>query len=195
MLHPHSPSEYPSILLYVLDETHITVTAATALTILFTRDAHVVWLALGALSSSLSAKVLKKMIRQPRPPPPPSSSKPSKIRPKKTYGFPSTHSSALSFYFFYLLPLFSCLPTSSSIPLSAEVQRWGAGAAVTSYWAAGLWSRKELGYHTWEQILAGAAWGGVVAWAWGVVWEKFALQGPVQGLIDGIWGATVGRLI
>ncbi|WVO21300.1 uncharacterized protein IAS62_002608 [Cryptococcus decagattii] len=54
MLRPHSPSEYPSLLLYILDETHITVTLTTAFVIIYTRNAHAVWLAIGALGSSLT---------------------------------------------------------------------------------------------------------------------------------------------
>ncbi|KAK8844579.1 hypothetical protein IAR55_006426 [Kwoniella newhampshirensis] len=182
-LKPHTPSEYPSLLLYILDETHITVTLTTAFAILWTRDAHVVWFAIGALNSSLSAKVLKKFIRSPRPPPPPpTSSKPSSIRPKRTYGMPSTHSTALTFYFSYLLPLFPHLP----YPLLV-------GPLITSYWIGGLWSRKELGYHTWEQIGVGAGFGAILAIAWRGVWEQCPIIGStLQWLIDTTWRTMFG---
>lgn len=61
------PSDYPNFLLYVLDkvsrndmrmpltfpQTHVTVTAATALAILWTHDAHTVWFGIGAVGSTL----------------------------------------------------------------------------------------------------------------------------------------------
>lgn len=61
---PRRPSEYPSTLLWLLDEvcashdtadsqTHVTVTAATAIAILWTQHAHCVWFAAGALGSTL----------------------------------------------------------------------------------------------------------------------------------------------
>ncbi|WVQ85157.1 hypothetical protein IAT38_007322 [Cryptococcus sp. DSM 104549] len=185
MLKPHRPSDYPSLLLYVLDETHITVTLSTALAILYTRSAHVVWFAIGALTSSLSAKVLKEFIRHPRPPPPPSS-EPSRRRPKRTYGMPSTHSSALTFYLAYLLPLIPTLPLS-------PFWRGAAGVGVMGYWAAGLWSRKALGYHTWEQVLGGAAWGVGLAVGWRGVWERYPGLGEgLQGVIDHVWRTVFG---
>ncbi|WWD22872.1 hypothetical protein CI109_107367 [Kwoniella shandongensis] len=185
-LKPHNPSEYPSILLYILDETHITVTFTTALAILWTRDAHVVWFAIGALNSSLSAKVLKNLIRSPRPPPPPpTTSKPYTLRPKRTYGMPSTHSTALTFYFSYLLPLI-VVPNGLPYPFFL-------GPLVTSYWIGGLWSRKELGYHTWEQIVGGAAYGTLLAGVWRGVWEHWPVIGKgLQGLIDVTWRTVFG---
>ncbi|WVF66359.1 hypothetical protein IAT40_001099 [Kwoniella sp. CBS 6097] len=196
-LKPHKPSDYPSTLLYILDETHITVTLSTALAILWTRDAHVAWFALGALNSSLSAKVLKELIRSPRPPPPDPSSKPSRVRPKRTYGMPSTHSTALTFYFIYLLPFALSSASQHSIggtatglpsPLSLA-----AGGGLIAYWSAGLWSRKELGYHTWEQIFGGAAYGTLLALGWKAAWGAYPAIGTnLQYLIDTVWSTVVG---
>ncbi|KIR62592.1 hypothetical protein I314_03538 [Cryptococcus bacillisporus CA1873] len=180
MLRPHSPSEYPSLLLYILDETHITVTFTTAFVIIYTRNAHAVWLAIGALGSSLTAKALKKLIRGPRPPPPPDSSA-SPVRPKKTYGMPSTHSTALTFYAAYMLPSLSSLP----LP-------YLSGLGIVGYWASGLWSRKELGYHTWEQIGAGALTGVLMSLIWRGIWNNWDVEGTLQPLIDHVWKAVVG---
>ncbi|WVQ93976.1 hypothetical protein IAU59_001054 [Kwoniella sp. CBS 9459] len=196
-LKPHKRSDYPSTLLYILDETHITVTLSTALAILWTRDAHVAWFALGALNSSLSAKVLKELIRSPRPPPPDPSSKPSRVRPKRTYGMPSTHSTALTFYFIYLLPFAlsssfssSSSAQSSSLPSSLSLI---SGAGLIAYWSAGLWSRKELGYHTWEQIFGGAAYGTLLALGWKAAWKAYPAIGTgLQYLIDTVWRIVVG---
>ncbi|WRT63397.1 uncharacterized protein IL334_000302 [Kwoniella shivajii] len=185
MFKPHKPSDYPSLLLYILDETHITVTLSTALAILFTRNAHVVWFAIGALNSSLSAKVLKNLIRNPRPPPPPpTSSVPSKIRPKRTYGMPSTHSTALTFYFIYLIPFVTLLPSPYSLL---------AGLGVGGYWILGLWSRKELGYHTWEQVLGGGLYGTLLALGWKSLYKNYPVIGnSIQGLVDAVWSKVFG---
>ncbi|WWC57789.1 uncharacterized protein I303_100324 [Kwoniella dejecticola CBS 10117] len=184
ILKPHKPSDYPSVLLYILDETHITVTLTTALAILYTRDAHVIWFAAGALNSSLSAKLLKNLIRNPRPPPPDASSKPSKIRPKRTYGMPSTHSTALTFYFVYLIPLVRYLP----FPLD-----WIAALGVGGYWVLGLWSRKELGYHTWEQVLGGALYGTLLALGWKAAYIRYpSIGATIQRVVDVVWGRIFG---
>ncbi|KAK6904963.1 hypothetical protein L486_02567 [Kwoniella mangroviensis CBS 10435] len=183
-LKPHKPSDYPSTLLYILDETHITVTLSTALAILYTRDAHVVWFAVGALNSSLSAKLLKNLIRNPRPPPPDPSSSPSKIRPKRTYGMPSTHSTALTFYFIYLIPYVQYL----SFPLS-----WLAGIGVSGYWVLGLWSRKQLGYHNWQQVLGGALYGTLLALGWKWVYGMHPWIGKgIQVIVDGVCARVFG---
>ncbi|WVN86022.1 uncharacterized protein L203_101180 [Cryptococcus depauperatus CBS 7841] len=192
MFKPHSPSDYPSFLLYVLDETHITVTLATATTVLYTHNAHVLWMAVGALGSSLAAKVLKKCIKGPRPPPP-SDSAPSPVRPKKTYGMPSTHSTALSFYFFYTLPLLVVSQSAAKDSTSRIPYPWLVGPAVTVYWMMGLWSRKELGYHTWRQIFVGVVFGGVLAFTWRRIWESCSVGVYLQPLIDRIWSEVVGR--
>ncbi|WVR03256.1 hypothetical protein IAU60_000247 [Kwoniella sp. DSM 27419] len=184
-LKPHKPSDYPSVLLYILDETHITVTLSTALAILWTRNAHVAWFALGALNSSLSAKILKEAIRDPRPPPPPSDSKASPVRPKRTYGMPSTHSTALTFYFIYLLPYAYRLPNPWSY--------FGA-IGVTAYWVLGLWSRKALGYHTFKQVLGGVAYGTLLAVGWKAAWYAYPTIGThFQHIIDWVWSSVFGR--
>ncbi|WWC85518.1 uncharacterized protein L201_000382 [Kwoniella dendrophila CBS 6074] len=183
-LKPHKPSDYPSLLLYILDETHITVTLSTALTILYTRNAHVIWFAIGALNSSLSAKLLKELIRNPRPPPPDPTSSISKIRPKRTYGMPSTHSTSLTFYFIYLIPYVRYLP----FPLDIL-----GGIGLTGYWLLGLWSRKQLGYHTWEQIFGGVAYGTFLALSWRLVYNKYPFIGSrIQYITDIVWSRIFG---
>ncbi|ORX34905.1 hypothetical protein BD324DRAFT_633132 [Kockovaella imperatae] len=242
-LHPHSPSDYPSFLLYVLDETHLTITVLHAAIIIYTRDAHIAWIAVGALGSSLSAKGIKHFIRSPRPPPPPPTSNTdlkSHVRPKKTYGMPSTHSTALSFYFFYLVPelllssqMLASLPFTLGIriPLPASIrpyipsfsavpklrsagtfgsvrpprkeildslttgQRWSSAIGITAYWLGGLWSRIELGYHTYSQVVVGAAFGWLLSTLWRGVWIANPALGPwLQGWIDTVWNLGRGLL-
>jgi dolichyldiphosphatase len=66
---------------------------------------------------------------------------------------PSTHSTALTFFYAYLAPIY----LQWSVPLTVA-------------WVMGLWSRRELGYHTFAQIAAGAAIGAVAALTWHQIW-------------------------
>ena len=125
------------------------------------------------------------------------------IRPKKTYGMPSTHSTALTFYLAYLVPALLGWGGSSNgvassstrdLPLSPLV-RYLAAAAVMAYWVGGIWSRIELGYHTPEQCYGGAALGGALAFVWRAVWvQNPAMAGWVQNVMDEVWGLTLGRV-
>ncbi|CAK9784478.1 hypothetical protein CC85DRAFT_284742 [Cutaneotrichosporon oleaginosum] len=174
----HRPSDYPSALLWLLDETHVTVTAATAIAILWTRNAHCAWFAAGAVGSTVITRIIKRTIRQPRPPPPPPSTKPAPVRPKRTYGMPSTHSTALGFYFAYMWPL---LPLVSSAV-------WGERVAVAAITALTLWSRVELGYHTVPQVVVGTTVGVVCAFGWKSLWDAYPMVGgQLQMLMDAVF--------
>ena len=97
---------------------------------------------------------------------------------------PSTHSTALSFYFFYLVPYFP-----------HWTRPWLYGTAVTVYWAAGVWSRVKLGYHTWEQVLGGVAFGAALAWGWRSAWKANPWIGrELQGLVDVVVARTMALL-
>ncbi|EIW73422.1 hypothetical protein M231_01947 [Tremella mesenterica] len=170
--HPHKPSEYPSFILYLLDKTHLTVTAATTIYVLYQRRAHPLYFGIGAILSSISAKLVKHFIRDPRPPPASSISSP--VRPKRTYGMPSTHSTVLTFFLAYLLPQ---SPTFT--------HPYIYGTSIAAYWAAGVWSRTKLGYHTWPQCLGGIFFGAALAWGWNSLWiGQPSLEGNIQTLID-----------
>ena len=160
-----------------------------------------------------AAKGIKHLIRSPRPPPDPSALT-SPIRPKRTFGMPSTHSSALTFYALYLLPW---IPQVARHPLTRRVfpflrairesrmSRWldshGLGSldevvlglGVVGYWLAGLWSRVELGYHTWAQVAGGVGWGVGVVLLWRGLWSE-GLRRGLQGMIDEVWRRTFGRV-
>lgn len=113
------------------------------------------------------------MIRQPRPPPEPES-KPSPVRPKQTYGMPSTHSTAIMFYFVYLWPL---------APMVFPA--WAEKMALAGIGGLTLWSRVELGYHTIAQVAAGTAVGGVGALGWSALWAAYpSIEGNLQNVID-----------
>lgn len=79
---PKRPSQYPSTLLWFFDQvssdltlifwsnrtgqlkpqTHVTVTATTALVLVLTRNAHVAWFSIGALGSSLTGTSLQLLL-------------------------------------------------------------------------------------------------------------------------------------
>lgn len=153
---------------------------------------------------------MKGFIRDPRPPP--KESEPSPVRPKKTYGFPSTHSTALSFYLFYLLPILLSTPAGSISnpvfipnPLSGTGAGWMADfqglfysngfiGFLVAYWAGGVWSRVKLGYHTPEQVVGGVVFGMGLAMGWRSVWRsnEWVRDGLGQ-LIEIVWGQGVVR--
>ncbi|ORY30830.1 hypothetical protein BCR39DRAFT_528524 [Naematelia encephala] len=194
---PHKPSEYPSFLLYFLDQTHVTVTAVTASILLYTRSPHVLWFSIGALGSSLTAKTIKPLIGESRPPPPPpASSRSSPVRPKRTYGMPSTHSTALTFYSIYLLfnPSFS---SSLSQLVPSPIPRFAVQSGIQVFCIAGIWSRVQLGYHTLLQVFAGVLLGTLLALAWTTIWESrrsHGLEYALQASIDYLWSLTGQRL-
>jgi dolichyldiphosphatase len=115
---------------------------------------------------------------------------------------PSTHSTALSFYLFYLLPLAPLLASHLSTHLSSFLQRrvvvspWLVRIGLGAYWIGGLWSRVRLGYHTVAQVLVGAIFGGLLAAAWRWGWElnRGWLRGSLQSVIDQVWAISGGRV-
>jgi dolichyldiphosphatase len=88
---------------------------------------------------------------------------------------PSTHSTALGFYFAYMWPL---------LPLVSGAV-WGERAAVASITALTLWSRVELGYHTVPQVVVGTTVGVICAVGWRALWvANPAIEGQLQALMD-----------
>ena len=151
---------------------------------------------------------------------------------------PSTHSTALSFYFFYLVPalifpstwmsiipfalplritltdsLLELIPSShtvvakfraggsfTSAPIASggrrlrlsNAQGYLSAVGITLYWIGGVWSRVELGYHTYSQVWGGVAFGWLVSAIWRGLWlYNPALEPWLQGWIDRIWSLGV----
>ncbi|KAM0746400.1 PAP2-domain-containing protein, partial [Meredithblackwellia eburnea MCA 4105] len=171
--------------LATLQNTQVVVTLLTFVAILRIRTAHAVWFGAGSLVALISAKILKRFIRQPRPL--------GAKKYEKTYGMPSTHSSSIAFFGVYLslssllLPLHprvtSLLPFWDTLALRAIEQgpslisnfgHWGTRTLLAVFWisaaASVCWSRVRLGHHTPPQVLAGAALGSVVAVIWLSMW-------------------------
>ncbi|KAJ7063246.1 PAP2-domain-containing protein [Mycena amicta] len=145
--------------LYFLDKTNLTVTALIALVIVYSRSAGVAYFASGALSTTLSVKyIVKRIIRQPRP----------VLSGKKTYGWPSTHASSVSFIAAYISFAAAYLPLHPSLH---PATRWFPLVAVP--WAAlVMLSRIWLGHHTMSQIAAGSIYGILWAWIWVELWRN-----------------------
>ncbi|KAF8212253.1 phosphatidic acid phosphatase type 2/haloperoxidase [Mycena galopus ATCC 62051] len=139
--------------LAIFERTNIIVISLTGVGILWTRSACVAYCGAAAVACSLSVKVLKRGIRQPRP----------VLGKKKTYGMPSTHSASIA-YFATFVPL-ACLylPLHPSVP-GGETARVVAPVLVLPLAALIAWSRIFLGHHTVAQVTAGVAYG--VAWAY-----------------------------
>ena len=71
-----------------------------------------------------------------------------------------------------------------------------AGCFITVYWTGGVWSRVELGYHTWNQCLGGV----VLGAGWVKVWYGIWMTSPMvreglQVFIDTVWAGSIGRLV
>lgn len=130
-----------------------------------------------SLSTPLTAKILKRFIRQPRP----------ELSKKKTYGMPSTHSSSISFFGVYLSLCISQLkPHPRFLPnllsrrddtedLSPFV-RFVLTTAVLYGAASVMWSRVRLTHHTPAQVVAGAAVGSSMAIACFILWQTVIVQ-------------------
>jgi len=191
-----------NLVLWFLDETHIVVTALTALTFLWTKSAHVAYFIAGALSTNIIAKGIKKFIRQPRPiptksplmdfnpsaipqSPPVDTAEPLKashldrklkaqikIQRQKTFGMPSTHSASISFYMVYIAMALYSASPSTTAPSFLLQHRVPLVAGTMLWGGAILCSRVYLGYHTVPQVLAGAMLGGTSGYICRRVWKE-----------------------
>ncbi|KAF8965185.1 phosphatidic acid phosphatase type 2/haloperoxidase [Flammula alnicola] len=144
-------------------KTNITVTALAAAFILYTKSAGVFYFTAGATVCSLSVKIVKRFVRQPRPPHIPG----RKI--KVSYGMPSTHSATISF--FAVSVLLACI----YLPIHPSLRPGPAWRVFPPFFAlpwavAVMMSRVWLGHHTWPQVFAGASYGVALASIWFGMW-------------------------
>jgi len=136
----------------------------------WTRSIEVAYFSAGVVLCGISAKLVKNVIRQPRPH--------RAGKQKVTYGMPSTHSATIACYatyipLTYLYPLYNS-PAHFGIPSRAL---WSLlivpGAVLIAV------SRVWLGYHTWKQVAAGTTFGVVFSSLWFTLWvnamEKHAM--------------------
>lgn len=160
----------------------MTVAGLTGASILYTRSAASVYYTAGAIFCSLSVKVIKRLVKQPRPPP-------TARKTKKSYGcvvlhpslilgsngadcfrMPSTHSAAISYLATYILLASMFLPVHPSFPSNINVSLLAPCVALP--WAvAVVSSRVWLGHHTVPQVIAGASYGVALASVWFGLWS------------------------
>ncbi|KAF9464683.1 hypothetical protein BDZ94DRAFT_1161591 [Collybia nuda] len=143
-------------------QTNITVITLTACTILFTRSAGVAYFAVGAVSCSLSVKLLKRAIRQPRPSGP--------HQKKTSYGMPSTHSASITYFATYIPLACIYLPLHPSLPSNAPGIRILSSLVVLPWATCIVSSRVWLGHHSWPQVAVGASYGFAFALVWFNLW-------------------------
>ncbi|KAK0503245.1 hypothetical protein EDD18DRAFT_1137057 [Armillaria luteobubalina] len=146
-----------------LDNTNEIVTTLTACSILYTWSPGVIYFASGAVSCSLSVKLIKRAIRQPRPPPT------TGARKKVTYGMPSTHSATITFFAEYTSLACAYLPVHPSLP-SSWITRILPPIIVLPWAAMIVMSRIWLGHHTLPQVVAGCSYGIIFSYTWYLMW-------------------------
>ncbi|KJA27178.1 hypothetical protein HYPSUDRAFT_35765 [Hypholoma sublateritium FD-334 SS-4] len=137
-----------------LDQTNLVVTGLTAVFNLYTRSAGVFYFSAGAVLCSISVKLVKRVIRQPRPPHIPGR------KAKVSYGMPSTHSATISYFATYILLASTYLRVHPSLgPPSGAVWRILPPLICLPWAGSIMMSRVWLGHHTWPQVFAGASYG------------------------------------
>ncbi|KAG2191912.1 hypothetical protein INT46_006794 [Mucor plumbeus] len=102
-----------------------------------------------AIAATVVAKVLKNVLRQPRPLPR------NKNKAKKSYGMPSSHSTAISFFTSYLTCVVLVTPT---IPYKYLLL-----IVFHCFSLSVIWSRVRLQHHTQSQVVAGTLLGASLA--------------------------------
>lgn len=102
-----------------------------------------------AIAATVVAKILKNVIKQPRPLPS------NKKKAKKSYGMPSSHSTAISFFTSYLTCVVLVSPT---IPYKYLLL-----IIFHCFSLSVIWSRVRLQHHTQSQVAAGTLLGAVLA--------------------------------
>jgi dolichyldiphosphatase len=113
-----------------------------------------------AIFTTLVAKVLKRLIKQPRP---------DSTTRKTTYGMPSSHSSAISFFTAYL----QCVVLVSPPALPTMLLTAGS-VSLFLFSLAVIWSRVQLGHHTQAQVIAGTLLGACMAVMFFLLWMHYA---------------------
>ncbi|CAE6445601.1 hypothetical protein RSOLAG22IIIB_09391 [Rhizoctonia solani] len=164
-------NDFPHLKL-LFKETQSLFISATIVLVLLTRAAGIAYFGLGVIVVCMLAKKLKRMIRQPRP----------VGTDKVTYGMPSTHSAAITFYAVYIILAANLLPIHPAwhFPTSPYVRV--IPSVISIPWATGVsLSRVGLHHHTMSQVGAGCLLGAITA----AVWFKLWIMGLNQ------WGAVV----
>ncbi|KAI8352143.1 phosphatidic acid phosphatase type 2/haloperoxidase, partial [Choanephora cucurbitarum] len=127
------------------------VITSTFMTVLYLQSVHVVYFTCCAILTTLIAKVLKEVIRQPRP-----------SSEKISYGMPSSHSTAISFFTVYL----QCVVWHRDVMTQVMMSLFHCFSLAV------IWSRVRLGHHTPTQVIAGTCLGYLCAMISFYGWKK-----------------------
>jgi len=146
------------------ERTNATVTGLSVGFFLYTKSAGVAYFGSGAIACMFAVKIVKKLVRQERP----VMQRPGKKR-KKTYGMPSTHSAAMSYYAAYILLASFYLPIHHTLPQS-WITRTIPPLIVLPWATMVALSRIRLGHHTWAQVFAGSTFGLAFTVFWFSMW-------------------------
>ncbi|KAI0657504.1 PAP2-domain-containing protein [Cubamyces menziesii] len=154
--------------LYALDKTNAIVTTLTACVLLYTRAAGVAYFTAGAVLCSITVKILKRCLRQPRPDVTVVVN--GRRKKKKTYGMPSTHSAVITYFATYISLACAYLPVHPSFPASPMLSRVLPPLLVVPLAITIAASRIWLGHHTWPQVAVGVTYGLLFVPVWFKLW-------------------------
>jgi len=176
MRHRSRRVSFRELTLRFLNRANYMMIALTALTILYTRSVGVVYFCAGAIACTVSVKCVKQILRQARP------AQTTHRGQKQSFGMPSTHSAAITFFGTYIPLACTWLPLHPSFPESPLFRSIVVLVIVTWTCAVAI-SRISLGHHTVPQVLVGCIYGCIFACVWFWFWT--------HGLSD--WGRIVER--
>ncbi|KAB5590613.1 hypothetical protein CTheo_5956 [Ceratobasidium theobromae] len=153
-------NDFPHLKL-LFKETQSIFISATIVLVLLTRAAGIAYFGLGVIVVCLLAKKLKRVIRQPRP----------VGTNKVTYGMPSTHSAAITFYAVYIILAANLLPIHPAWHFPSSPYVRVIPSVISLPWAIGVsLSRVGLHHHTMSQVGAGCLLGALTAAVWFKLW-------------------------
>ncbi|KAJ1952741.1 hypothetical protein EC988_003387 [Linderina pennispora] len=169
--------DVPRPVLVFFDKTREWTALATLIALLYYHNAAMVHLTLGAVLCAILSKLLKLVIRQKRPT--------RYNHGKKSYGMPSSHSSAVMYFSTVLSRMLlteycSGPPCLEYVLLANFINLLALGAAL---------SRVFIGYHTLSQVVAGI----MVGIIFGTAWWTYRLS--VLPHISGMMGMVSQQLI
>jgi dolichyldiphosphatase len=132
-----------------------------AVAIIYFRSFHACYVALGGCIAAIVAKILKLIIRQPRPAPSPDAVLPQ----AKGYGMPSSHSQVVAFFGVYLQTVM--LYEVQLAPLT-----FALFVILNGFCCSVFLSRVRLGNHSPSQVAVGEVLGCLIAIIWYRLWVK-----------------------
>ncbi|KAI8970022.1 hypothetical protein BDF20DRAFT_838425 [Mycotypha africana] len=155
-------------------QTREIVISCTFFAIIYSRSLHVVYFTICAILATVVAKILKSIIRQPRPIPKllKHNGKVIKAKVKKSYGMPSSHSTAISFFAAYIHCLIIYeLHRNKTATLSSRASEYCALTLFHCFACGVIWSRVRLEHHTRAQVIAGTLLGMSLAILSYILWK------------------------